>query len=598
MRHTRNFSMAMILILVVFLTGFDFPARGADPRLELFLQPERDALARWQEAPRETSRQYDLYRQSLFASKALWEKAIPAAMDELRRLREARIEASRNWFDVQCAAAPQLVTSDGRFCVPGWSPLFVKALGELSKLPAEKESRNRAWNQELEEIRASDKLYPVPGFDVVSAKQITSRLAGFDRVISDAGNEIRDGNFTAHHPEFGRVTAGKISQEIASLQKRLAGKEQQADQGRITAFPFGRTTADEIDREIAGIEKKLSTLRERFAAGEITISRPFPPKGGNRQQIERDLAATVRKIADIRNEVASQDFVAEFPLNKESGRGFDKLIAAKQAKIKEIRTRLESGDYVVVVGGAGVGETSVNGARKILAQQKISDDTRMRCQRVPAYAQTAANVEIRGLEADIEQYERQKKAIPRLAEPLLQALELERHQMENFLAEFKTEEKFLVEPLVREIAWLRNCRPLPGQSGQGTIPAQPPPSTRAKPAPEPVPQPLPTVQDRVTTFRIEAWSQKFRKSWPAEIRIASIDAASGRITGEIDWPSLSTLNAIEGQWQGSRLTFTETAHLKGSSAHLNVTYDLEVKGASLSGTWTEPGKDSGKVTPR
>ena len=142
--------------------------------------------------------------------------------------------------------------------------------------------------------------------------------------------------------------------------------------------------------------------------------------------------------------------------------------------------------------------------------------------------------------------------------------------------------------------------PIPARakwSRDGRIPAIAPNPRQidSQPAPQPV---AATTPDRIAVFRVEAWSKKKGKSWSAEIRITSIDPATGKITGEMEWPSLSTVNVIEGRWQGNRLTFTETAHLRGSSAHVNVTYELEVKGAALSGSWTEPGKDAGTITPR
>lgn len=106
----------------------------------------------------------------------------------------------------------------------------------------------------------------------------------------------------------------------------------------------------------------------------------------------------------------------------------------------------------------------------------------------------------------------------------------------------------------------------------------------AGPATSPTPAASGIVQG--VTYVCEA--RAGARTWPCTIRFTRIDGASGRVTGELAWPSLGSTHVIEGQLRGARLTFTETRALRAGGAHLRVTYDLTVGAAQVTGAWRDP----------
>ena len=106
----------------------------------------------------------------------------------------------------------------------------------------------------------------------------------------------------------------------------------------------------------------------------------------------------------------------------------------------------------------------------------------------------------------------------------------------------------------------------------------------------PVTPPPPPAAGLATgvTYVCEARSSNGARSWPCTIRFTRIDAAGGRVTGELTWSSLNSVHLVEGRLAAGRLTFKETRALRAGGAHLNVTYDMRVAAGQITGTWRDP----------
>jgi hypothetical protein len=94
-------------------------------------------------------------------------------------------------------------------------------------------------------------------------------------------------------------------------------------------------------------------------------------------------------------------------------------------------------------------------------------------------------------------------------------------------------------------------------------------------------------------FSGQAKSTKSGTVWPAVLKIVSYDQASGKVEGEIEWPSLNAIHKIVGQLTDSKITFTEVSYIKKGSANLNCEYTATFSNGEISGTWKDPGSDLG-----
>ena len=93
----------------------------------------------------------------------------------------------------------------------------------------------------------------------------------------------------------------------------------------------------------------------------------------------------------------------------------------------------------------------------------------------------------------------------------------------------------------------------------------------------------------------KAKSSKSGRSWPTKVKIVSYDHISGRVEGEIEWPSLNSVHKIEGKFTNSQFTFKEVAYIKKGSANLNCQYTTTLSNNKISGTWTDPSSDKGTI---
>ncbi|MBK7635209.1 MAG: hypothetical protein IPJ13_13715 [Saprospiraceae bacterium] len=66
-----------------------------------------------------------------------------------------------------------------------------------------------------------------------------------------------------------------------------------------------------------------------------------------------------------------------------------------------------------------------------------------------------------------------------------------------------------------------------------------------------------------SVFVGKAISSKSGKSWTATVRIISYNQSSGRVEGEIEWPSLNSVHKIVGNLTGSNFTFKEVDYRSG-----------------------------------
>ncbi|KAF5063970.1 hypothetical protein DSECCO2_288980 [anaerobic digester metagenome] len=96
-------------------------------------------------------------------------------------------------------------------------------------------------------------------------------------------------------------------------------------------------------------------------------------------------------------------------------------------------------------------------------------------------------------------------------------------------------------------------------------------------------------------FTGKAKSSKSGKSWTANVKIVSYNQSSGRVEGEIEWPSLNSVHKITGKLTDSHFTFKEVEYIRKGSANLNCQYTTTISGNKISGTWSDPGSDNGTI---
>jgi hypothetical protein len=77
------------------------------------------------------------------------------------------------------------------------------------------------------------------------------------------------------------------------------------------------------------------------------------------------------------------------------------------------------------------------------------------------------------------------------------------------------------------------------------------------------------------------------KTWPFKLTLIGPNI-DGSISGQIEWPSLDSINQIAGSKTTTGITFTEIAYIKQGGAILNCKYDLNSEGSSFTGTWYSP----------
>ena len=98
-----------------------------------------------------------------------------------------------------------------------------------------------------------------------------------------------------------------------------------------------------------------------------------------------------------------------------------------------------------------------------------------------------------------------------------------------------------------------------------------------------------------SVFTGKATSSKSGKSWTASVKIVSYDQSSGRVEGEIKWPSLNSVHKIVGKITNTHFTFKEVEYIKKGSANLNCQYSTTISNNRISGTWSDPSSDSGTI---
>ncbi|MFZ2536015.1 hypothetical protein [Methanothrix sp.] len=115
-------------------------------------------------------------------------------------------------------------------------------------------------------------------------------------------------------------------------------------------------------------------------------------------------------------------------------------------------------------------------------------------------------------------------------------------------------------------------------------------SIRGKPAKEQgfsgiVPA-MPIGETQGSVWSGEAISEpKNGKTWPFKLTLIGPDS-DGLISGQIEWPSLNSINKIEGHKTGNALSFTETADIQKGGAVLSCKYDVIIEGNSFNGKWS------------
>ncbi len=82
----------------------------------------------------------------------------------------------------------------------------------------------------------------------------------------------------------------------------------------------------------------------------------------------------------------------------------------------------------------------------------------------------------------------------------------------------------------------------------------------------------------------ESWTASER--WPMRLKVLTFDAPSGRLTGEVDWPSLEAVHSVSGALVGPTIVFTEMHYIRRGNAALGCTYELSLREErQLGGTW-------------
>ena len=98
-----------------------------------------------------------------------------------------------------------------------------------------------------------------------------------------------------------------------------------------------------------------------------------------------------------------------------------------------------------------------------------------------------------------------------------------------------------------------------------------------------------------SVFTGKAQSSKSGRSWDVTLKIVSYNQSSGRVEGEIEWPSLNSVHKIAGKLTGSQFTFKEVEYIKKGSANLNCQYTTTISKNKISGSWTDPSSDYGTI---
>ena len=102
------------------------------------------------------------------------------------------------------------------------------------------------------------------------------------------------------------------------------------------------------------------------------------------------------------------------------------------------------------------------------------------------------------------------------------------------------------------------------------------------------------ANDFGTVLLVKAQSSKSGKSWAVTLKIV-YNQSSGRVEGEIEWPSLNSVHKIAGKLTGSQFTFKEVEYIKKGSANLNCQYTTTISKNKISGSWTDPSSDYGTI---
>ena len=94
-------------------------------------------------------------------------------------------------------------------------------------------------------------------------------------------------------------------------------------------------------------------------------------------------------------------------------------------------------------------------------------------------------------------------------------------------------------------------------------------------------------------FQGQAVSTRSNRVWPAELVLQRLEGPG--VIGELVWPNLNSRHRIEGTHHRGVLDFREVSAIVPGGAHLNVTYHTELRGRTLSGTWSDPAGDEGTL---
>ncbi len=91
-------------------------------------------------------------------------------------------------------------------------------------------------------------------------------------------------------------------------------------------------------------------------------------------------------------------------------------------------------------------------------------------------------------------------------------------------------------------------------------------------------------------YPIQARNNPNNSNWSGTVTFTSL--AGGDVHGEVAWPSLDSINQIDGTFGNGTLTFKESAYIKKGGAHLNCVYTMKYNNLSnnFEGTWYEEGK--------
>lgn len=97
-----------------------------------------------------------------------------------------------------------------------------------------------------------------------------------------------------------------------------------------------------------------------------------------------------------------------------------------------------------------------------------------------------------------------------------------------------------------------------------------------------------------TTLHGTAWDQS--ETWPFVLTIDSIDN-EGFWNGRIQWPTLNSINRIQGLISGSKITFVETEKILPGKAAIGVNYilNLSENNESADGVWIYKGSGNAKL---